>query len=259
MPYSEEQARQLEEQCESTWLDLLKLHVRFDREANGFDDEHGKEFLKYGVGRRFHLMGYALRNIYRIFPPGRAANLGQQELADVQLNLHAFVINLAGSFDNMAWAFVLRHGLLQQVGGRMGVGMFVPATRRFLPQDIRDNLDTPEARAWQQTYLKDYRDALAHRIPLYLPPAVFAPGDGERFNALEQQKFDALRTGHFERIEAFDEEQAQIGRPCFAFMHSFGPTEPSRAIAFHPQLLSDTRTMVDFGSLFLEHWHERAP
>jgi hypothetical protein len=223
------------------------------------DDAHGKEHLKYGVGRRFHLMGYALRNIYKIFPPGRARNLGPQELADVQLNLHAFVINISGSFDNMAWAFVLRHELLAQIGRRQQVGMFLKATRRFLPKSILDKLDTTEAIAWQRTYLTDYRDALAHRIPLYLPPAVLTEEEGTRYNELEQQKFDALRERHLDRIEPLAEEQARIGRPCFAFMHSIGPADPSRPVVFHPQLLADTRTIIDFGAVFLDHWHERAP
>jgi hypothetical protein len=32
-------------------------------------------------------------------------------LADVQINLHAFVMNLYGIYDNWAWAYVLRHDL----------------------------------------------------------------------------------------------------------------------------------------------------
>lgn len=255
MPYSTAESTQLMAGCEQAWMDLLRLHVRFDQQANDLGENQGREYIKYGVGRRYNLIGFALRKIYRIFPPDRTRNLNQQELADVQINLHAFVINVAGCFDSMAWAFVVRHNLLNEVGGQQGVGLFLKSTSRFLPKAIKDNLDSQAATAWHRTYLKDYRDALAHRIPLYVPPSVFTAEDGARYNALEQEKLAALQAGQLDRIEALEEEQAMIGRPCFSFMHSF---DPARPVALHPQVVADTRTVVEFGRIFVDHWHERA-
>lgn len=255
MAYTTAQTLSLKQQCATACEDLLRLHVRFDQAATDIPDDRGKEHIKYGVGRRLHLIGFALRNIYRIFPPDRATTLGLQELADVQLNLHAFVINLSGSFDNMAWAFVLRHSLLNQVGGPINVGMFRDATQRLFPFALKTLLDAPEAKTWQRTYMKDYRDALAHRIPLYLPPAVVTKEEADRYGVIEQEKLDALRKRQFDRIEKLEEEQAQLGRPCFAFMHSFDPGSPSRPIALHLQLVTDTRTLIGFGEAFLQHWH----
>jgi hypothetical protein len=58
----------------------------------------------------------------------------------VQINLHAFVINLSGVFDNWAWAFIHRHDLLRNVGGKTNVGMFKEATQRLLPAALSDYL-----------------------------------------------------------------------------------------------------------------------
>lgn len=258
MSYTREQATALKAQCETAWIDLLKLHVRFDQVARDLGDEHTGEHLRFGVGRRFNLIGFALRNIYRIFPPDRETTLGLQELADVQLNLHAFVINVSGAFDNMAWAFVFRHGLLNEIGGRTRVGILQDATRRHLPPAVRAQLEIPETQRWLNTYLKDYRDALAHRIPLYLPPSIVTQEESVRYNAIEQEKVRELQRGDFQRIEELEGEQARLGRPCFFMLHSFNPVEPSRRVWFHPQIVSDVRALVEFGALFLDRWHERS-
>src|SRR5262245_16384311 len=105
-------------------------------------------YLTQGVGRRVGVLRRTVEEIFHPFPPERTDTLSRDELAAVQINLHAFVINLSGVFDNWAWAFIHRHGLLQEVGGRLNVGMFKEATQRLLPTTLREYVQSENISSW---------------------------------------------------------------------------------------------------------------
>ncbi len=111
---------------------------------------------------------------------------------------------------------------------------------------------------WHKEYAKSFRDALAHRIPLYLPLAEFTPEDGIRYKALESEKVGCIKGQEWDRLEQIYADQAQIGRPCFSFLHAFTEDEPPRLILMHPQLICDAMSVVEFGELFLQHWGQVA-
>ena len=115
------------------------LILRTLNEAKSQPDEV-KKYLTHGVGRRLTVMQLSIRKIYELFPPDEDQVLPKETLNEVQVYLQAFVINVAGIFDTFAWAFVLRHGLLEKVGGQTGVGMFVRNTQKCLPPSIKTAL-----------------------------------------------------------------------------------------------------------------------
>src|SRR5262249_5817486 len=143
-----------------------------------------RDYLRHGVGRRLGVLKKCLERIFSLFPPAQERPLSHEVLTEVQICLHAFVINLSGVFDNWAWAFVLRHELMPAIGDHRNIGMFKTATQRFLPGPLREYVTSAEISNWQDKYLKGYRDALAHRVPLYIPPAAWTPQDAERYQAL---------------------------------------------------------------------------
>lgn len=131
-----------------------------------------REHLLHGVGRRLGIIRRSLLNIFSLFPLNTTQPLGEDVIADVQINLHAFVMNLSGLFDNWGWAFLLRHGLESSVVNKQGIGLFAKATQAFLPEPLKNYLMVRSVVDWQKQYAKSFRDALAHRIPPYLgiPP-----------------------------------------------------------------------------------------
>jgi len=167
------------------------------------------------------------------------------------------VINISGIFDNWAWAFVHRHNLLEEVGGKHGVGLFRNGTSQFLPPELSSYLSSETTVNWQTDYVKEYRDALAHRIPLYIPPAEYTPEEGIRYNQLESQKIDLIKSMAWDELDETYEQQAELGKPSFVFLHSHGDgaTNP---VLFHPQILCDGLAVVEFGNLFMEHWSKTA-
>lgn len=194
----------------------------------------------------------------RSFRQSRRDPLPHDLLTEVQICLHAFVVNLSGVFDTWAWAFVMRHGLTPAIGDHRNVGMFKEATQRFLPSALRSYLTSAEISSWQDKYLKGYRDALAHRVPLYIPPAAWTQEDAERYQRLEQEKIACINSRQWDRLDGVWAEQDAVGRAYPVFLHEFSADERAKPVYLHPQLLCDSATVVDFGQRFYAAWDECA-
>lgn len=90
-------------------------------------------------------------------------------------------MNLYVLFDNLAWAFVLHHDLLSTVGDRKKIGFFLSATSRFFPPTLRAFADDAKMNTWHGEYLKNVRDALAHRVAPNIPPATYSKEDESEY------------------------------------------------------------------------------
>src|SRR5712671_1522714 len=93
--------------------------------------------------------------------------------------IQAFTFNAFACLDNLAWIWVCEKKLTTEQGdpipaGKVGLGKKCKLVRRSLPADIRKYLKSLDA--WFD-HLENFRHALAHRIPLYIPP-VHGRGEG---------------------------------------------------------------------------------
>jgi|SRR5882724_7157440 len=183
-----------------------------------------------------------VENVFTICPVDRVELLNCDELTDLQINLHAFVINVHGLLDNLAWVTVFEKapdGFLD----RRSVWLFNPKLRPHLPTAAQQYLGEPDIVRWFEKYARDYRDALAHRIPLYVPPSGLDEADSEKYAQLESQLADKLKERDFEGFGALLEKQGRLGKIFPVFQHSFGDPDASEPIAFHPQLVADMNTI----------------
>lgn len=258
MLYTPEQAERLHQECDSLLHGLDMLMVACTAQGSASLVPRVRDFMLHGASRRVAILKRSVENIYNLFPLDAVIPLPRNTVADAQINLHAFVINLYGVFDTWAWSFILRHDLEGTVRGRMKIGVFKPETQALLPPPLRDYLALQQTKDWFQNYLKEYRDALAHRIPLYIPPSAFTPDDTRRSEALQQEKMQSIAAHSWERLDAIYAEEVAIGQPCYAFLHSFGDSPNDRPVALHPQLICDGKLVLEFGEMFLKHWHEKA-
>jgi hypothetical protein len=219
-------------------------------------DSAAREYLLFGAGRRISVLRRAMSRIFEEFPLRLELPLPLPVIHDVQIYLQAYVMNLFGLFDNWAWAFVLFHGLEGDVGGKFGVGFQRRETQKFLPQPLREYVTNERHQQWSENYLKSYRDALAHRIPLYIPPAQLSFEEGARYNELEIEKMRCIREHQFERLGQVEAEQRHLGKPMPAFLHSFEEDGARGPVLLHPQLLSDAMAVTEFGELFFANWQQ---
>lgn len=186
MRYTAEDSERFTLECRRAVSGLNKLRDQCVIQAVG-QAASVAEHLQHGAARRLQIMARAQTNIFRLFTPSTEKPLQSDDLADVQINLHAFFINLYGVFENFAWAFVYRHELEAQLQTR-DVGLFHKKTGRYLPQKLADYLTSAITVRWRNEYLKTYRDALAHQVPLYVPPSVFTPEEADLYRTLFERE-----------------------------------------------------------------------
>ena len=253
MTYSEEAINKIQLGFDDVCYGLQDLSSRATVKGQKSNSIKVKEYLSHGVSRRLGIIQQAIENIFYAVPLTASKPINREKLYDVQINLHAFMINLAGVYDNFAWAFVYQHELLEEIGKDINVGLFKRKTRKHLPDSIKEYLKSQPFKGWADEYLKYYRDALAHRIPLYVPPAFYSDEDAERYQALESEKDECIDKQDIERFHELCSLQEQIGLPAFVFLHSFheGSVKP---VYLHQQIICDGLTTINFGNMFLDNW-----
>jgi hypothetical protein len=96
-----------------------------------------QEHMVKGAGRRLNILRRSVENVFTIFPPTLIKPLNKDKVIDVNINLHAFVINLVGVFDNWAWAFLLRHELVTEFN-RKNISLFKNETQKHLPRLLQE-------------------------------------------------------------------------------------------------------------------------
>jgi hypothetical protein len=96
-------------------------------------------------------------------------------------------------------------------------------------------------------HLENYRHALAHRIPLYIPPRQLDDQDAAEYRRLEQAIADAI--GDIRRYEELRGQQNRLGRFNPVIMHSYG--ERANPVLVHPQMICDFSTVIEIGEYML--------
>ena len=91
----------------------------------------------------------------------------------------------------------------------------------------------------------NFRHALAHRIPLYIPPYAVRPQDEAAYKEIEQKMIEASKKGELAEHGALAAEQQKLVRFLPWIHHSY--LEKSGPAVFHPQLLSDFHTIEELG------------
>lgn len=213
--------------------------------------ERATEFLVQGVARRLRIIRRCVRNIFTIFPADRSELLNEDELEDLEINLHAFLINVHGIPDNLAWAYLLERNIEMNP---TRIGLFnAQHTQPYLPADVRDYLRSAHLQNWHGEYAKNYRDALAHRITPYLAPYTLTPDKQAEYQKIAERITEATEAGDFDHALELQAEQDELGSICLAIAHSFLDKEAKPPVVLHSQLIVDARTVLEIISKVRPH------
>jgi hypothetical protein len=166
--------------------------------------------------------------------------------------VQAFIFNIFGCLDNLAWVWVLERNVKKSDGARLpsewvGLRTTNKAVRDSLGEEFRQFLESMSN--WF-AYLEDYRHALAHRIPLYVPPFSIASNNAERYSELEQVIYELGRQRNIAEARAQQHERDQLRFFQPLIMHSW--TGETRPIQFHTQMLTDFKTIEGIGARLLD-------
>lgn len=217
-----------------------------------FQNEKAKEYAVQGFLRRFKTLVRCIHNVYRICPPNWNERLSSKEQADLVINLQAFVFNAFGCLDNLAWIWVKEKDVKNSKGNdlsnfNIGLSEKKRCVWKSFPEDFQNYLNDLDQ--WF-AHLEVFRHALAHRIPLYVPPYVVNEEEAFKVQELEELKLEAIRNENFGDYKNLTEQLEGIGNFIPWMLHSFG--EESPRVVFHPQILEDLNTIVGISEKFLE-------
>ncbi|HFT6992569.1 TPA: hypothetical protein ACGRQA_001883 [Stenotrophomonas maltophilia] len=205
-----------------------------------------QEQMGQGVGRRLTTMLEATNAVFSLIPPSNT-RVTRDALKNATINLQAFLIHTVGIMDNMAWAYVYWHGIEQQIY-RNDVDLFKTKMQERLPIRLTDHLNSPNLTSWRDTYLKPYRDSLAHRIPPYIPET-HTPEEARKLQDLERRIQTASEAADWDGALMLQEKMGAIQGHGYLMVSSFAPS--TGPVLLHPQMLNDFETIFDVLEAFI--------
>lgn len=245
MLYSEKHVKDLQD-------GLAELRAKYEELLVGFvgrkySNPRAQEHASQGFARRLNILKRSIENVFDILPPERVDVPERDEITDATINIHAFLFNVFGSLDNLAWIWVLERGVLVAKGkplrhSQVGLGSKCEAVRESFRQEFKDYLQTLDR--WFNG-MESFRHALAHRIPLYIPPFTVDPKKVDEYHRLDALKADAVRRLDFTENDRLSVEQMKLAKFSPLYAHSFEERSPQ--VAFHAQLLADFATVHELG------------
>jgi hypothetical protein len=211
-----------------------------------------REFATQGYPRRLKVMVRCIDNVFGMIPPDRAELPSRDELSDATINMQSFVFNVFGSIDNLAWIWVLEKGQKRSDGTpipdtQIGLGPKNESVRATLSTEFQEYLKGLDR--WF-VHISDLRHALAHRIPLYIPPYVIQEADEAAYKDFEAKMSEAIKKHDFAGHDQLSAEQMKLGRFRPWVQHSF--EENAAPIVFHAQMLADFNTIDELGRKMLD-------
>lgn len=213
-----------------------------------FQVERAGEFARTGFARRLGYLEHAMRRMDDVYPPNYP-DASREQVRDAELLLQAFVMNVFGAIDNLAWMWALE----RRVTGAKGLALF-PAEICFvgprsgnlvasLSQPVLSALES--AKEWFEQ-IGAYRHGVAHQIPIYIP---------RLYSADDMKESDELGIAINEAIAARDTKRML---PLLDRRHSLGSygaymalSGERRPMLLHPQMVCDLATVVDFGEIII--------
>lgn len=251
--YHEKQLAELQEAFEGIEAKTNNLLLKVM--AHSFSSEKAKEFAHHGFCRRLQTLRRCVQNVFEIVPPDTVVVPDRERLHDAQINLQAFIANAFGCADNLAWVWVHERGMAATMSPlQVGLRTKNVSVRQSLPPALQRYLASIDG--WFE-YLTDYRDALAHRIPLYIPPGAVRPNNLAPCNDLQDRMNQALLAFDGFEYERLAAEQAKLFFFYPMITHSL--QETIGVVHFHPQIIADFRTVEELAIKVFDELTTQSP
>ena len=103
MSYSAESIAEMAEGFATVEERFLKL--REDLIVRKYRTVRGQEFAVHGYSRRLHTLALTTQNVFEMLPPEVDGIPEKEILDDVTIQVQAFVFNIFGAIDNLAWTW----------------------------------------------------------------------------------------------------------------------------------------------------------
>jgi len=250
--YTTKQIKDLKQGFIDCMKAAYRLHVKGDEFLSRLSNEKAGELMLHGFLRRLATLQRCIENIYRLNPLEKIDMLTPDDRKDLEINLQAFVFNIFGALDNLALVTV--HELEIKISsGRVGFlkEEIDEMLSNVLSEGFRNYINSKELSEWK-IYMRDFRHALGHRIPFYVPPSALNESEVRRHNEIEDELAKALEMFDIELYQKLANEQSSLGRNFPIITHSF--SEGSKQVFFHSQVLADCNTVMEIATKFIDEF-----
>jgi predicted dehydrogenase len=193
-----------------------------------------------------------------VFPISTQQPLSSEALSDVQIQLHAFLINLYGLFETSGGRLSCVTDYLMRLAAGWESGCSTRARRSSFPKLCANtswklqcsNGMASTSKATGMLLLTEFRRTYHRRRSRRNKVDVF--------NELSNDEVEAIKTQDWERVEEARVEKQNLGQPAREFLHAFTEAEPPRPILLNGQVVTDAMTVAEAGKTFLTHWQSVA-
>jgi hypothetical protein len=248
--YSDEDIKILEDERAQLRSRCMQLQEHIMQHQ--FRNRRAEDFAKYGFLRRLSTLVRCIENAFFAIPPEFDEVPTLDQTQDIMIQVQSFIFNLFGCLDNLAWTWVLERDVTKPDGqplprGWIGLRPDNEIVRQSLGQGLRKILGDLDN--WF-TYLGDFRHALAHQIPLYVPPFSIAPENVEKYCNLERSILEAIVQRNEAKLQVQERERDRLRffRPWIVGSRD----GQHKTIQFHTQLLTDFKTIEAIGAGLLD-------
>ena len=211
--------------------------------AQQLTNENAIHYMRYGVGRRLLMIFFAFREIFLTATPERIHPLSRDETEKLSREINVIYMHIRGVLDNFAWCFLYEkepnviHSL-----PRTSVDLF---SRKFkeLPAFSEIEHEILSHDSWNKE-VKERRDPVAHRIPLYIPPSNVIEEEGETYGKLYREG-----VGHFNNL-CFEDAQDKFDqlRNIGIFYPHFQHHPDQGTIPIYPTIPNDIMHLIQIGN-----------
>ena len=244
--YSNTQVAELWEARAKTLKAILEF---IDRAIDHpYRTDRGREFGRHGLCRRLQVLHRSLGRVFELIPPKSRQLPGKQRREDAEIYFSSFLIATYGAIDNLAWIWTIETGLTKSNGqplarSQIGLRPENEVVVGSLPTAIQAKLR--DFSKWFEQN-SDYRHALAHRIPPYVPPYAVSPRNVAEDAALDADILAAAVDGNSALVQKLRRRQRRVRAFVPVIQHSWG--DKATPIKFHATLVADSRTVIDLAS-----------
>jgi len=232
-------------------------HTKFDDLRNklagrAYRTSRGREYAFTGLIRRLDTMIRAIDYVFDILPPEKEDIPSTDETVPATMLIQSFVINVQGCLDNLAWIWVFETALKGRDGNELerravGLGDGYWIVRKSFSKPFQRYLK--QRKVWFQ-HVAEFRDSLAHRIPLYILPFILSEPNSKEYYRLEKEAFEAGLNSDYKSYDELKAQQQKLGAYRPWMTHS--PAEKAPAAVFHQQLLQDFLAIDECANKILE-------
>jgi hypothetical protein len=248
MKYTEEELQYLNKSFINVHSIYSKIVRKIIDVEKSLKNPKAREYLVHGVKRRIDIINRCIENIFEIYQPNRKELLDIGLIEDLDINLHAFLINIYGVIENlglfMAYENNLINPLRPEKKQRNDIGLYKKIFYTKLNKTLEDYFSHNNSRRWYEEYAKNYRDALAHRIPPYIPPMEVNEESIKNIKELDEKINNfKITKSNYDYFHKLLWQRWTFGSPANYFLHSF--SEKSGKVLLHMQIIHDMITIEE--------------